>query len=98
MARQIRREVPAVSKFKGFLATVLSLLERRLRNVDDVWQKSKYHRFTRRAFTRFYEVVHWEEGARRRLECGIYCAPYCLLLVPKEAACVSVAFCPCLLL
>ena len=26
MARQIRREVPAVSKFKGFLATVLSLL------------------------------------------------------------------------
>jgi hypothetical protein len=64
MARQIRREVPAVSKFKGFLATVLSLLERRLRNVDDVWQKSKYHRFTRRSFTRFYEVIHWEEGVR----------------------------------
>ena len=49
-------------------------------------------------FTRFYEVVHLEEGARPELECGIYCAPYCLLLVSKEAACVSVAFCPCLLL
>ena len=56
------------------------------------------HHFTRCVFTRFYEVVHWEEGARPGLECGIYCAPYCLLLVPKEAACVSVAFCPCLLL